>query len=82
MCGFDGAPESRLEIVTAHAALGALSLPGVTLFVFRHDGQEFAVRPCRRAGRLTADYTPFSWTFGARVGEQTIQGEITASPRT
>lgn len=25
-------------------------------------------------------YTPFTWTFGARVGEQMIPGEITTVP--
>ena len=44
VCGFDDAPESSLEIVTAHAAVGPVSLPAATLFVFRHDGREVAVR--------------------------------------
>ena len=44
VCGFDDAPESSLEIVTAHAAVGPISLPAATLFVLRHDGREIAVR--------------------------------------
>ena len=44
VCGFDDAPDSSLEIVTARAAVGPVLLPAATLFVFRHAGQEFAVR--------------------------------------
>lgn len=80
VCGFDNAPDSTLEIVTARAAVGPLLLPGVTLFVFRHDGLEFAVRTVRGSMQSHGRYTPFTWTFGARVGEQMIEGEITTEP--
>ncbi|UXA12268.1 hypothetical protein KXD97_31020 [Mycobacterium sp. SMC-8] len=80
VCGFDNAPESTLEIVTARAALGPVLLPGVTLFVFRHDGQQFAVRSIAGSMQSHGRYTPFTWTFGARVGEQMIEGEITTVP--
>ncbi|MDG4666076.1 hypothetical protein [Mycobacterium sp. 236(2023)] len=80
VCGFDNAPESTLEIVTARAALGSVLLPGVTLFVFRHGGQEFAVRAIRGSLKTHGRYSPFTWTFGARVGEQMIEGEITTVP--
>lgn len=80
VCGFDNAPDSTLEIVTARAAVGPLLLPGVTLFVFRHDGQEFAVRTIRGSMHSHGRYTPLTWTFGARVGEQMIEGEITTVP--
>jgi hypothetical protein len=80
VCGFNDAPDSTLEIVTARTALGPVLLPGVTLFVFRHAGQEFAVRTLRGSLQTHARYAPFSWTFGARVGEQMIEGEITTEP--
>ncbi|MDT5017486.1 MAG: hypothetical protein QOD39_3646 [Mycobacterium sp.] len=80
ICGFDDAPESSLEIVTARAKIGPLLTPSATLFVFRHAGQEFAVRSIRGSLQTHARYLPFSWTFGARVGEQMIEGEITAEP--
>ena len=80
VCGFDNAPDTTLEIVTARAALGPVLLPGVTLFVFRHEGQQFAVRSIRDSLHSHGRYTPFRWTFGARVGEQMIEGEITAAP--
>ncbi|HKP39494.1 hypothetical protein [Mycobacterium sp.] len=80
VCGFDDAPDSTLEIVTARAAIGSVLLPGVTLFVFRHAGQEFAVRSIRGSMQTHGRYRPFSWAFGARVGEKMIEGEITTEP--
>ncbi|KAA0080821.1 hypothetical protein CIW52_24015 [Mycolicibacterium sp. P9-64] len=80
VCGFDGAPESSLEIVTAHAAVGPISLPAATLFVLRHGGREFAVRSILGTRHTHGRYAPFAWTFGGRVGDVTLAGEITAEP--
>jgi hypothetical protein len=78
VCGFDDAPYSSLEIVTARASIGPVLTPAATLFVFRHAGQEFAVRSILGSLRTHGKYQPFSWAFGARVGEQMIEGEIVA----
>jgi hypothetical protein len=78
VCGFDDAPEATLEIVTAHAAIGPVSLPAATLFVLRHGGREFAVRSILATRRTHGAYRPFSWSFGGRVGNVTMEGEITA----
>jgi hypothetical protein len=80
VCGFDDAPDSSLEIVTARAAIGPVLLPAATLFVFRHAGQEFAVRSILGSMQTHGRYRPFSWAFGARVGDQMIEGEIVAEP--
>jgi hypothetical protein len=80
VCGFDNAPDSSLEIVTARARVGPFMTPGVTLLVFRHDGQEFAVRSIIGSMQTHGRYRPFSWAFGGRVGEQMIEGEIVAEP--
>jgi hypothetical protein len=80
VCGFDGAPEASLEIVTAHASVGPISLPAATLFVLRHGGGEFAVRSILGTRRTHGLYRPFSWSFGGRVGDVTMEGEITAEP--
>ncbi len=81
VCGFDEAPESSLEIVTAHAAVGPFSLPGATLLVLRHDEREVAVRSVLATRHTRGEYRPFSWTFGARVDGVTLDGEITAQSR-
>ncbi|MGV0849732.1 hypothetical protein [Mycolicibacterium phlei] len=80
ICGFDDAPESTLELVTARAALGPMLLPDVTLFVFRHEGTEFAVRSVRDSLKTHGRYQPFVWRFGGRVGEKMIEGEMVAEP--
>jgi hypothetical protein len=80
VCGFDDAPDSSLEIVTARAAIGPVLTPAATLFVFRHAGQEFAVRSMAGSLHTHGRYRPFSWSFGAGVGERMIEGEITVDP--
>jgi hypothetical protein len=80
VCGFDDAEQTSLEIVTARAALGPFRTPAATLFVFRHDGQEFAVRSVLGSLQTHGRYRPFTWSFGGRVGERMIEGEITAEP--
>lgn len=80
VCEFDDHADSTLEIVTARAAVGPVLLPGVTLFVFRHGGREFAVRSILGSLQTHGHYRPFSWAFGGRVGDQMIEGEIAAEP--
>ena len=41
---------------------------------------EFAVRSIRGSLHTQGRYRPFSWTFGARVGERMIEGEIFTEP--
>jgi hypothetical protein len=80
VCGFDEAPDSSLEIVTARAAIGPVLTPAATLFVFRHAGQEFAVRSILGTLQTHGRYQPFAWAFGGRVGDQMIEGELVAEP--
>jgi hypothetical protein len=80
VCGFDNAPDSTLEIVTARAAIGPVLTPAATLFVFRHAGEEFAVRSILHSLQTHARYRPFSWTFGGRIGDHMIEGEIAVEP--
>jgi hypothetical protein len=80
VCGFDDAPGSSLEIVTARASIGPVLTPAATLYVFRHDGQEFAVRSILGSLQTHGRYRPFSWAFGGRVADQMIEGEIIAEP--
>jgi hypothetical protein len=81
VCGFDAAPSSSIEIVTARAGVGPVMLPPVTLLVFRHDGREFAVRSVLAARRTNAHYRPFDWSFSASSDDLTLDGEISAAPR-
>ncbi len=78
VCGFDESPASTLEVVTAHAAVGPISLPAATLYVLRHDGREVAVRSVLATRHTRGEYRPFSWSFGGRAHGVTVDGEITA----
>ena len=69
-----------MEIVTARAAVGPVSLPSATLFVFRHAGREFAVRSIWGSLQTHGRYQPFSWAFGASARDQMIAGEIVVEP--
>jgi hypothetical protein len=80
VCGFDNAPDSSLEIATARAAIGPIMTPAATLFVFRHAGEEFAVRSPLGSLQTHGRYEPFTWAFGGRVGVHMIEGEITVEP--
>jgi hypothetical protein len=81
VCGFDDAPASTLEIVTARAAVGPVSLPPATLLVLRHAGREHAIRSVLATRHTRGEYVPFSWSFGARIGGLSLEGEIAAEPR-
>ena len=78
VCGFDDAPDSSLEIVTANSAVGPLTLPAATLFVLRHAGRELAVRSVPATRHTRGEYRPFAWSFAARLGDLTLDGEIAA----
>ncbi|MCV7344280.1 hypothetical protein [Mycolicibacterium rhodesiae] len=80
VCGFDEHPNSSLEVVTAHAALGPLRLPATTLFVLRHAGWEVAVRSILAARHTRGSYEPFRWSFGGRTDGFELHGEIRAEP--
>jgi hypothetical protein len=80
VCGFDDAPESTLEIVTARAGLGPVLLPPVTLLVVRHAGREYAVRSVVAARHTRGEYRPFTWSFGAHVDGVVLDGEISTEP--
>jgi hypothetical protein len=80
VCGFDGEPESSLEIVTAHAAIGPVRLPAATLFVLRHDGRETAVRSISAARVTNGSYHPFSWSFNGLADGVELEGEMSVDP--
>lgn len=80
VCGFDDAQDASLEVVTASAAVGPVRLPPATLLVLRCGGAEFAVRAISQTRHSHGSYRPFAWSFGARIGDATVDGEITAEP--
>lgn len=78
VAGFDSAPESFLEIVTARRRIGPLWSPFVTLLVMRHRGEEIALNSPAQMRRAKGAFKPFEWQFRSETSQVRIEGQITA----
>jgi hypothetical protein len=79
VAGFDGAPESFLEVATAKATVaGPLATPWLTTLVLRHDSAEHSLVSVRRSLRATGRYRCFEWDFASGDASVEICGRITA----
>ena len=79
VAGFDGEPDSFLEVVTAKTKLaGPIATPWATTLVLRHDGQEHSIVALRRALKAKAAYGYFHWEFATRNDTVDISGRISA----
>jgi hypothetical protein len=79
VAGFDGHPDSFLEVATAKTTLlGPLATPWATTLVLRHGGVEHSIVSLRRAVRATAGYGYFHWDFATADREVEISGRISA----
>ncbi|MEJ3745468.1 hypothetical protein WEI85_19515 [Actinomycetes bacterium KLBMP 9797] len=80
VAGFDGHPDSFLEVVTARAKLGPLTLPFMTFVVVRHDGREHSLVSLAQARRADAGFGYFHWDFSSASDAVRLTGRITARP--
>jgi hypothetical protein len=78
VCGFDGAPDSFLEVASARLKIGPMSSKLITLLILRHGGQEYACNSLWRGLRARASYEYFRWRFASRSESVRIEGEIDA----
>jgi hypothetical protein len=78
VAGFDGAPETFLEVVTARRRLGPLWSPFVTLLTLRHQGEEFALNTTAQMRRAKGAFAPFEWRFRSETPLVRIEGHIAA----
>ncbi|GAA1788888.1 hypothetical protein HC028_15065 [Planosporangium flavigriseum] len=78
VAGFDDAPDSFLEIVTAANRQGPLSTPMVTLLVLRHRGREHSLVTLRQGIRATSRFGYFFWEFASKSDAVRIRGRIEA----
>ncbi|MEV6509155.1 hypothetical protein AB0M61_23940 [Streptomyces sp. NPDC051642] len=78
VAGFDGEPDSFLEVVTARAKLGPVHIPQVTFLVLRHDDREYSLVSLRQALTAKADFGYFYWDFATSDGTVDIRGRMTA----
>lgn len=79
VAGFDGAPDTFLEVATVKTKLaGPIATPWLTTLVLRHDGREHSLVTLRRALNAKADYGYFHWDFASSDGMVDISGRISA----
>jgi hypothetical protein len=78
VAGFDGAPDTFLEVITARRRIGPLWSPFVTLLVMRHRGEEIAFNTLRWPQRAHGTFKPFDWQFRAATDQVRINGHIVA----
>lgn len=78
VAGFDGAPETFLEVITARRRLGPLWSPFVTLLVVRHQGEEIALNSPQQMRRAKGSFRPFEWRFRSETPDIRITGQVTA----
>jgi hypothetical protein len=84
VAGFDGAPDTFLELATAQARVGPLWTPTLTLAVLRRGGEEFAFTGLRQARRATGRYELGDatagcwWDFDTASATTRIAGRIEA----
>ncbi len=78
VAGFDGHPESFLEIGTARLKFGPLWTPNMTVLVLRHRGREIALNTLRQSLRARAAFRYFEWTFRSEDAEHAVEGHIAA----
>lgn len=78
VAGFDNAPDSFLEIVSAQLKFGPVWTPMLTPMVLRHRGKDHSFVTLPQTLRAKGKFHYFDWTFGAQNGEVKIEGRITA----
>jgi hypothetical protein len=79
VAGFDGEPETFLEVATAKAKLaGPIATPWVTTLVLRHRDREHSLVALRQARKARASYGYFHWDFASSDPAVEISGRISA----
>src|SRR5262245_18051343 len=78
VAGFDGQPDTFLEVATARLRLGPLWTPPMTPLVLRHAGREHRLNATRLTLRARTQLSYFTWSFATGNDDVTIEGTIEA----
>ncbi|MDK9705323.1 MAG: hypothetical protein OEL20_19535 [Sulfuritalea sp.] len=78
VAGFDGHPQSFLEVATAKLRIGPLWTPPLTPLVLRHGRREYALTGIFQGLRARGTFGYFHWEFGSETAEVAIEGVISA----
>lgn len=79
VAGFDGHPDSFLEVATGQLKLGPVWTPKMTPLVLRHGGREYTANALGRTARAKASWDYFDWTFDTEAEGVRISGRISAA---
>jgi hypothetical protein len=78
VAGFDGHPESFLEVASARVRLGPWSGPRFTPLVLRHNGREEALNGPVTMLLAKSSYSYFVWSFTSENSRVAVEGTISA----
>lgn len=79
VAGFDGAPDTFLEVATVQTRVaGPIRTPDLTTLVLRQAGADYALVSARQAWRAKARYGYFHWDFATGNDGVRISGRISA----
>lgn len=78
VAGFDGVPDSFLEIATARVRLGPIWIPWMTVMVLRLGGKEYQLNSIPQSIRAKGRYEYFSWHFESKNRHIHVKGSISA----
>jgi hypothetical protein len=78
VAGFDDAPDTFLEVVTARRRIGPLWTPFVTLLVVRRGDEEIALNSSAQMRRARGAFAPFDWRFRSATDTARVEGHISA----
>jgi hypothetical protein len=80
VAGFDGAPDTFLEVVRAQNRIGPLWTPPLTLLVLRRGERELAINGLRQAhradGQVEFQQPTLWWTFATGDANTRVKGRI------
>ena len=78
VAGFDDAPDTFLEVVSAKVKVGPVRLPMVTCLSLRHRGRTHELVSPLKGMRADAVFGYFFWRFETSNDDVIVHGEITA----
>jgi len=79
VAGFDGAPDSFLEVASAKLKFGPIMTPYLTPISLRHNGKDYTLNTYWQAFRNTASVSYFDWSFKGEDANLKIEGRIWAN---
>jgi len=78
VAGFDGHPDSFLEVATARMRIGPFWTPPMTLLVLRHRGEQVAINGLLQSVRAKGSFRYFTWEFRSETDRAAVEGTIEA----